>query len=160
MCNYQLLFALSGRLSPTQRTLDTPYNATIATGYGNSFHSLELAVIQPRFGFNWDTRGNGKSILRGGVGLFADSFPGALIENQYLDFPDYVQCICGSGNVALGPGSAPAFAAASYNAPPIPDFPKGLSANQLAASLPAGVPFFAPSHYVSPHHMVNAKYLE
>ncbi len=148
-----------GNFPDPTATLDTPYNATIANGYSNSFDSLELAVIQPRFGFNWDTTGEGKSVLRGGVGLFADTFPAALIENQYLTFPESYGAFAEAGNVALGPGSAPAFAQASYNAI-TSGFSQGLSANQLAASLPAGVPFFAPNHYLTPHHMVNAKYLE
>ena len=148
-----------GTFPDTSATLDTPYNATIATGYSNSFDSLELAVIQPRFGFNLDVTGQGRTLVRGGAGLFADAFPGALIENQYLDFPDLYAAFVEAGNVAEGAGSAPAFAAASYNVLTT-GFSQGQSANQLAASLPAGVPFFAPSHYLSPHHMVNAKYVE
>ena len=148
-----------GNFPDPSATLDTPYNATIATGYSNSFDSLELAIIQPRFGFNWDTTGQGTSVLRGGVGLFEDEFPGALIENQYLTFPTNYGAYVEAGDVGQGPGSAPAFASASYNAI-TSGFTQGLSANQIAGSLPAGVPFFAPNHYLSPHHMVNAKYLE
>ena len=159
LCTTNCFSRYLGTFPDTSATLDTPYTATIATGYSNSFDSLELAVIQPRFGFNWDTTGQGKSVLRGGVGLFADEFPGALIENQYLDFPDLYGAFVESGNVALGQGSAPAFARASYSAI-TSGFSQGFNANQIAASLPPGVPFFAPSHYVSPHHMVNAKYLE
>lgn len=150
---------LGGFPPPSSVTLDTPYNQTIATGYAKVFPSLELAIVQPRFGFNWDTKGNGKSVLRGGVGLFEDVFPGALIENQYLTFPDNYGAFVEAGNVAQGPGSAPAFASASYNAL-LTGFSKGLNANQLAASLPPGVPFFAPSHYLSPQHTVSPKYLE
>jgi Carboxypeptidase regulatory-like domain len=159
LCTTSCFSRYQGTFPDTNATLDTPYNATIATGYSNSFDSLELAVIQPRFGFNWDLTGRERSLLRGGVGLFADTFPGALIENQYLDFPDLYAAFVEAGNVAQGPGSAPAFAAASYGVLET-GFSQGLSANQLAAALPAGVPFFAPTHYVSPHHMVNAKYLE
>ncbi|MGO8720964.1 MAG: carboxypeptidase regulatory-like domain-containing protein [Acidobacteriaceae bacterium] len=148
-----------GGFPPSNVTLNTPYNQTLATGYAKVFPSLELAVIQPRFGFNWDTKGNGKSVLRGGVGLFEDVFPGALIENQYLTFPDNYGAFVEAGNVAQGPGSAPAFAAASYNAI-TSGFSQGLSANQIAASLPPGVPFFAPNHYLSQPHTVSPKYLE
>ncbi len=158
-CTTKCFSRYLGAFPDTSATLDTPYNATIATGYGNSFDSLELAVIQPRFGFNYDMTGKGRSLVRGGIGLFADAFPGALIENQYLDFPDLYAAFVESGNVAQGAGSAPAYAAASYSVLNT-GFSQGMSANQLAAALPAGVPFFAPSHYVSPHHMVNAKYLE
>lgn len=144
---------------PSSVTLDTPYNQTIATGYAKVFPSLELAVIQPRFGFNWDTKGDGKSVLRGGVGLFADAFPGALIENQYLTFPVQYGAFVEAGNVAQGPGSAPAIASASYNVLES-GFSKGLNANQLAASLPSGVPFSAPNHYLPTPHTISPRYLE
>jgi len=40
-------------------------------------------LIQPRFGFNWDIEGNGKSQLRGGVGIFAGRTPYVWISNVY-----------------------------------------------------------------------------
>jgi hypothetical protein len=159
LCTTNCFSRYLGSFPDPTATLDTPYNATIATGYSNAFNSLELVVVQPRFGFAWDTTGQGKSVLRGGVGLFADEFPGALIENQYLTFPELYAPTVEAGNVALGPGSAPSYAQASYNVIKT-GFAQGLSANQLAAAQPAGVPFFAPNHYLSPNHMVNAKYLE
>jgi outer membrane receptor protein involved in Fe transport len=159
LCNTNCFSRYLGAFPPTGVTLDTPYSQTVATGYGNVFPSLELAIVQPRFGVNWDARGNGKSVLRGGVGIFEDSFPGALVENQYLTFPDNYGAFVESGNVGQGPESAPGFALASYNALTT-GFSRGENANQLAASLPSGVPFFAPNHYLSPQHMVSPKYLE
>ena len=38
---------------------------------------------QPRFGFNWDIEGNGRSQLRGGAGIFAGRTPYVWISNQY-----------------------------------------------------------------------------
>jgi hypothetical protein len=158
-CKTSCFSRLLGGFPPANATLDTPYNKMLATGYGQVFTSLEAAIIQPRFGFNWDARGNGKTDIRGGFGLFADAFPGALIENQYLTFPDNYGAFVESGNVGEGLGSAPAFAQASYNVLTA-GFTSGQSANQIAASLPAGSPFFAPAHYISPQHMVTPKYAE
>jgi len=158
-CKTNCFSRLLGGFPPANVTLDTPYNKMLATGYSHVFSSLEPMIIQPRFGFNWDVRGNGKTDLRGGAGLFADAFPGALIENQYLTFPDNYGAFVEAGNVAAGAGSAPAFAQASYNAL-IAGFSSGQSANQMAASLPPGAPFFAPAHYISPQHMVTPKYVE
>lgn len=158
-CKTNCFSRLLGGFPPANVTLDTPYNKMLATGYGQVFSSLEAAIIQPRFGFNWDARGNGKTDVRGGFGLFADAFPGALIENQYLTFPDNYNAFVESGNVAEGAGSAPAFAQASYNVLTT-GFSGGQSANQIAASLPAGSPFFAPAHYISPQHEVTPKYAE
>lgn len=38
---------------------------------------------QPRLGFNWDVEGNGRSQLRGGVGVFAGRTPYVWISNNY-----------------------------------------------------------------------------
>jgi Carboxypeptidase regulatory-like domain len=159
LCKTNCFSRYLGGFPPTNVTLDTPYNKLIATGYARVFPSLEPAILQPRFGFNWDTTGDGNLDIRGGVGLFADAFPGALIENQYLTFPDNYGAFVESGNVAEGTGSAPGFALTSYNALTA-GFSHGLNANQLAASLPTGAPFFAPAHYMSPQHMVTQKYAE
>jgi outer membrane receptor for ferrienterochelin and colicin len=40
-------------------------------------------LIQPRFGFNWDINGDGRSQLRGGAGIFAGRTPYVWISNQY-----------------------------------------------------------------------------
>lgn len=40
-------------------------------------------MIQPRFGFNWDVQGDGRSQLRGGAGIFAGRTPYVWISNQY-----------------------------------------------------------------------------
>src|ERR1019366_5962912 len=32
-------------------------------------------ITQPRFGFSWDTLGNGKAVLRGGVGQYTQRDP-------------------------------------------------------------------------------------
>ncbi|MGB6826525.1 MAG: TonB-dependent receptor, partial [Terracidiphilus sp.] len=158
-CKTNCFSRLIGGFPPANVTLDTPFNQMLATGYAHVFSSLEPAIIQPRFGFNWDARGNGKTDVRGGAGLFADAFPGALIENQYLTFPDNYGAFVEAGNVGEGAGSAPAFAQASYNVLTT-GFSRGQSANQIAASLPSGSPFFAPAHYISPRHMITPKYAE
>jgi hypothetical protein len=61
--------------------------------------------------------------------------------------------------VAQGAGGAPAIAQASYGAIKT-GFAAGQSANQLAASLPAGVPFSPPNYATNPNHFVNPKYAE
>jgi len=158
-CKTNCFSRLIGGFPQSSATLDTPYNQLLATGYTHVFSSLEAAVIQPRFGFNWNVRGNGRTDIRGGFGMFADAFPGALIENQYLTFPDNYGAFVQAGDVGDGAGSAAAYALASYNALTT-GFSSGQSANQIAASLPSGSPFFAPAHYISPQHMVTAKYAE
>jgi Carboxypeptidase regulatory-like domain len=56
------------------------YNGQIAngvTGFTPSDHVLNHNVwyFTPRVGFSWDIRGNGKTALRGGIGMFSDQPP-------------------------------------------------------------------------------------
>ena len=93
--------------------LDVPYNATISSGHRSAFPSIETAIVQPRVGFNWDTHSDGKMVLRGGVGLFSDNFPGLILEQAQSGFPNRYFAGVGTGTVAQGPGSARAVASGS-----------------------------------------------
>lgn len=140
-------------------TLDTPYNASISTNHRGGFPSVEVAVIQPRAGFNWDITGQGKTVLRGGIGLFADQFPAFLVANEYGAFPNVFSPLVFAGNVAQGPGSAAAFAAAG-NTAVTNGFSKGESFNQISSALPAGVPFFPPGYFTTTNDFKSPRYLE
>lgn len=140
-------------------TLDTPYNSTISIGHRSAFYSVEKAIIQPRVGFNWDTKGDGHTVLRGGVGLFADQFPAFIIGSEYGTFPNNFSPSVSSGTVGTGAGSAPAAAQAS-NAAFNSGFSQGAGANQLASSLPAGVAFAEPTYYTTSNDFKSPKYLE
>ncbi len=60
----------------TNQTLTTPYNSVIAYGQKGTFTNYQAYIVEPRMSFAWQPYGTGgKTVLRGGVGLFADSFP-------------------------------------------------------------------------------------
>ncbi len=139
--------------------LNTPYNQSLSVNHRSAFPSIETAIVQPRVGFNWDTNGQGKNVIRGGIGLFADLFPAEIIANEYSSLPTVYPATILAGTVAQGAGSAPAFAAASAAA-----FNTGLAAgenyNQIQASLPTGITFFTPNYYTTPHEFISPKYIE
>ncbi len=148
-----------GGFPDSTATLNTPYNATISTNHETLFPSMEPVVVEPRIGLAWNVEGKGKSVVRGGFGIFSDEFGGVLIAPQYTSFPNVYAPSVFSGLVAQGSGGAPAIAQASYGAIKT-GFAAGQSANQLAASLPAGVPFSPPNYATNPNHFVNPKYAE
>ena len=159
LCNNNCYTRYLGGFPDTSATLDTPYNVTISAGHGNFVPKVEVAVVQPRAGFNWDTRGDGKTVLRGGVGLFSENFPGLILEQVYLSFPNRYFAGVSSGTVAEGPGGAQATAAASAAAV-LNGFSQGATYNQIAADL-ANVGGFTPPNYVTtPQTFHGPRYTE
>lgn len=149
-----------GGFPDTSATLDTPYNATLSAGHRGAFPSIETGVWQPRVGFNWDTKGDGKTVLRGGVGLFADTIAAGILEAAYGTFPNLYSASIGSGNLGTGPGTANATAAASANAV-LNGFSHGATFNSLTAALaPSGVTFAPPNYFTTPQEYHTARYLE
>jgi hypothetical protein len=149
-----------GGFPNTSATLDTPYNATLSTGHSNLFPSIEGAVVQPRFGFNLDLHGDGKTVVRGGLGLFADNFPALIAEQTFLSFPNSYTAFVPNGTVAQDAGSAFAFAQGSAQAV-LHGFAQGASFNQISTQLAAqGIPFLAPNYTTTPKEFHGARYLE
>ena len=149
-----------GGFPDTAATLDTSYNATLSAGHQSAFPSIEKAIVQPRVGFNWDTRGDGKTVVRGGVGLFSDDFPGLILEQTFLSFPNRYAASVQSGTVAQGPGSAQAVAAGSAAAV-LNGLSQGATFNQIHAELATQGIHFAPPNYVTtPQTFHSARYLE
>jgi Carboxypeptidase regulatory-like domain len=149
-----------GGFPDTSATLDTPYNATLSAGHDSFAPAIEKAIVQPRVGFNLDLRGDGKTVVRGGVGLFSDSFPGLILEQTFLSFPNRYFAAVTTGTVAQGGGSAQAVAAGSGNAV-LNGFSQGATYNQIAATLAAqGIAFAPPNYVTTPHTFHGARYTE
>jgi hypothetical protein len=149
-----------GGFPNSSATLDTPYNATLSAGHDSFSPAIEWGILQPRAGFNWDIRGNGKTVVRGGVGLFSDSFPGLITEQTFLSFPNRYFAFVTSGTVAQGTGSAQAVAAGSANAV-LNGFSQGATYNQIYNALAAqGIAFSPPNYVTTPQTFHSARYTE
>jgi hypothetical protein len=66
-----------------------PYNQAIVTGQNAAASSFTKVLYQPRFGFAWTPFGLKNTVLRGGFGLFADTFPGQVADNVATNPPGF-----------------------------------------------------------------------
>jgi hypothetical protein len=149
-----------GGFPSSSATLNTPYNTTLSAGHQSFVPSMEAVIVQPRGGFNLNLMGDGKTVVRGGAGLFADNFPGLILENTFLSFPNRYFAAVGSGDVGQGAGSAHAVAAGSA-AEVLNGFSQGATYNQIAATLGAqGIGFAPPNYVTTPNEFHGARYVE
>jgi hypothetical protein len=144
-----------------QAGANVPYNATLQSGLDKNFKQLEGIVTEPRFGFAYSPFGEGKLVVRGGVGLFANTFTAGITSSVYGNSPNKFTPKVTTGVVGLSPtpGTAQVTAIASNTA-----FQNGFSSGdtltQLQAAVGAGVTFSTPSLYVNPDKFHTNKVLE
>ena len=148
-----------GGFPSSTATLSTPYNTTLSAGHQSFVPGIEAAVIQPRAGFNWDIAGNGKTVVRGGVGLFSDNFPALMLNQTYLSFPNEYFAGVPSGTVGQGAGSAKAIASGSAQAV-LDGFSQGATYTQIAAALANEGGFAPPAYVTTPQTYHSPRYTE
>jgi hypothetical protein len=138
-----------------------PYNTTLQTGLNKNFKELEGIVTEPRFGFAYSPFGQGKTVVRGGVGLFANTFTASITASVYGNPPNKFTPKVTTGIVGLAPtaGTSQATAIASDTAFQN-GYSNGYTLTQLQAAVGSGVTFSTPSLYVNPDRFHTIKVLE
>ena len=133
-----------------------PYNQAIRTNLHRALPNYENISWEPRLGFAFQPRGDGNTVIRGGVGIFSDVFPGIIATSFDTNSP-LKNTFVTSG--ALAPnvnGNAQSMAQASNAA-----FLTGFHAGQNIAQIQSAVPAFSPPTFTSSENMIHyPKYLE
>ena len=123
----------------------TPYNQLIASGQHKAFHSFQTIGYEPRFGFAYLPFGaNSHTTIRGGFGMFADSFPAQIAGDLLNNAPTNVTFYLRSGPYAFDstqPNSGTA-AVTNSNKAFRASYANGASYSTLHA---AGIGFSAPA---------------
>ena len=79
----------------------TAYNALISANQGKVFKSFQKYAPMPRLSFNWGA--TSKTVIRGGFGMFTDSFPGLIADRLASNAPgDFHSAVYGPYGVAGG----------------------------------------------------------
>jgi Carboxypeptidase regulatory-like domain len=125
-------------------TSATPYNQLIASSQHKGFPSFQTLGYEPRLGFAYLPFGPGShTTIRGGFGMFADSYPGQIAGDLLRNPPSvgqfYLRGQYAADNAAPNSGAA---AAAASNAAFVANYNAGASFNTLSN---LGIGFVAPT---------------
>ncbi|MGA8490466.1 MAG: carboxypeptidase-like regulatory domain-containing protein [Terriglobales bacterium] len=89
VCQTNCFARLASDFSTLNHDPAIPYNQAIVTGQTAAASSFSSVLYQPRFGFAWTPPGLKDTVLRGGFGLFADTFPGQVADNLATNPPGF-----------------------------------------------------------------------
>jgi len=85
-CSSDCVARASAPFADLSHDATIPYNQMMTTGTNQILPAVERVVFEPRAGFAWSPRGD-KTVLRGGVGLFTDLYPGTILNQFTTNFP-------------------------------------------------------------------------
>lgn len=158
LCNNNCFTLYNGSFPYSKVTTSTPYNTLLNANQPHPFAGVQKINPQGRFGFNYDVNGDGRTVIRGGFGMFTDLYPAGLLDGFIQNLPNVYRANIATGNV--GPstisGTAANSSLQSFNA-----VESGFHSGASSSSLSAAVPSFAtPGVILGPSTFKNPTYLE
>ncbi len=139
-------FKTAFNLLPSVTSADpssVPYSADINSNLHQAYPGVDFLDWSPRIGFSWSPRGNNRTVISGGFGIFYDAPPAGLVDDLLLNPPVSVtfRVRPTSGIAPFDPTGGPAVYSAAASA-----FNINESYSQIATALHAlGVNFPAPA---------------
>jgi hypothetical protein len=135
-----------------------PYNSAIQTGLHSALNQYTKISWEPRFGFAWTPFGTGRNtVLRGGIGIFTDSFPATVADLFLANSPLQNTFTVAGGPLDPAAATSASAAASSANASFLNSFASGGTLASITASNPAFIP---PSIVTPARRIHNPQYQE
>lgn len=135
-----------------------PFNQMVTTGRSSILRDVEKVVFEPRFGFAWSPSGD-KTVVRGGVGLFSDLYPGSILDNFTTNFPEVVSFSVPGGTVDPAESGSGVSQVAACNTAFRTAFTGGQTLAQYQAAAPACASALPPLYDVTAKTL-NPKFVE
>ncbi len=139
VCQTNCFSELSVPFTSLNHDPNVPYNQAIKTGLHQAYPSTDGVVWQPRLGFTFSPFSSNKTVIRGGVGVFGDSFPAVLVDNFSSNPPVLNTFFVGGPLSPADAGNVFQLASGSNAA-----FVTGFAGGQTLAQIQAAAPFFTP----------------
>lgn len=158
LCNDDCFSLYNGSFPKAGVTTGTAYNTIVTANQDHPFNSVQSINPQGRFGFNYDVNGNGRTVIRGGVGMFTDLYPAGFLDGFIDNLPNVYSPVITTGNIgaATTAGTAAAASASSFKAIES-GFASGASLNSLTAAVPA---YSRPNFVTAASEFKNPTYIE
>jgi hypothetical protein len=116
VCHNNCYASLASDFGSLSADPTTPYNQLIIPGRYDAFYDFQKVGYEPRVGFAFTPPGlGGNTVVRGGFGMFADSFPAQITDSLLNNAPNNLQAFVAGGALNPANPTSNAIAAAQVN---------------------------------------------
>ncbi|MGA9799725.1 MAG: carboxypeptidase regulatory-like domain-containing protein [Terriglobales bacterium] len=147
VCQTECFARLNGSFLDISHDPTQPYNQVIQTGQNQALPNYQNIGWEPRFGFAWQPRDSG-TVVRGGIGIFADVFPGTVATSFDTNSPLKNTFIASGLLLAPGFTGSAQTATTASNTAFLSGFNSGLNIGQIEAG--PGGDLFSPPLFTNP----------